>query len=91
MDFDNSVCKEVIITTIRRRGLGTENSPIRVITEIFEKDGTLIAEKDPCDLDSFVRMDLIHFARWVKETQRDIDVLKENKVDEWLESIKTKL
>lgn len=45
--MDLVVCKEVIISTIRRRGDGTEENPIRVITEVFEKDGTFIAECDP--------------------------------------------
>lgn len=40
-------CREVIISRIRRRGKGIEGDPIRVITEVFEKDGTKIAEYDP--------------------------------------------
>ena len=44
--MDEVICKEVIISTIARRGNGT-TTPIRVITQVFEKDGTLIAEYDP--------------------------------------------
>lgn len=43
---DTAICKEVIISTIARRGNGT-TEPIRIITQVFEKDGSLIAEKDP--------------------------------------------
>lgn len=38
--------QEVIICTKERRGNGTD-SPIRVITEVFDKDGNLIADSDP--------------------------------------------
>lgn len=50
MDFSKEIeCKEVIISRILRRGTGKdENDPIRIITQVFEKDGTLIAESDPC-------------------------------------------
>ena len=41
------ICKEVIITTIERRGEGTSESPVRIITQVWDKDGTLIAEHDP--------------------------------------------
>jgi len=41
------ICKEVVITTLKRRGTGIEHSPIRAITEVYDKDGTLIAEHDP--------------------------------------------
>jgi len=40
--------KEVIITTLTRRGKGTEEDPIRAITEIWDKDtGEKIVEIDP--------------------------------------------
>jgi len=39
---------EVIKTTLTRRGDGTsEKSPIRVITQYWSKEGTLLAEHDP--------------------------------------------
>lgn len=47
--MDSVICKEVIISTIRRRGDGTPNNPIRMVVEVFEKDGTLIAERDTFD------------------------------------------
>lgn len=45
--MDTVICKEVIISTIKRRGDGTPENPIRVITEVYQKDGTKIAEYDP--------------------------------------------
>lgn len=58
--MDTVICKEVIITTQSRRGDGKDN-PIRVITEVFEKDGTKIAEHDPSpEYDAR----LIGFAKW---------------------------
>lgn len=45
--MDKVICKEVIITIQTRRGDGKE-IPIRIVTEVFEKNGTKIAEDD-CD------------------------------------------
>lgn len=44
---DTAIVKEVIITKLLRRGKGVEGDPIRIITQIWDKDGTLIAEVDP--------------------------------------------
>lgn len=44
--MDTVVVMECIICTKKRRGDGKED-PIRVITEVFTKDGKLIAEFDP--------------------------------------------
>lgn len=46
MNIGEVASKEVIITTLSRRGDGS-NSPIRVITEVWDKDGSKIAENDP--------------------------------------------
>lgn len=62
MEMDKVVCKEVIISTIKRRGAGTDNGPIRFITEVFEKDGTFIAEYDPCASDTIPLIE-----KWKKE------------------------
>lgn len=43
---DSAICKEVIITSLTTRGDGNYQ-PFRRITQVFEKDGTLIAEHDP--------------------------------------------
>lgn len=85
--MDTVICKEVVITTLKRRGSGIEHSPIRVITEIYEKDGTLIAEHDPSP-ETFAQMDLLHFARWVKQMEYDADKLDSRAIVKWLDSIK---
>lgn len=46
-DADTAVVVEVIITNKKRRGNGKDD-PYRAITEVFTKDGQLIAEYDPC-------------------------------------------
>lgn len=84
--MDTVICKEVVITTLKRRGSGIEHSPIRVITEVYEKDGTLIAEHDPSP-ETFTQMDLLHFARWVKQMEYDADKLDSRAVVKWLDSI----
>lgn len=85
--MDAVVCKEVVITTLKRRGSGIEHSPIRAITEVYEKDGTKIAEYDPSP-ETFSQMDLLHFARWVKQMEYDADKLDSRAVVKWLDSIK---
>lgn len=42
-------CREVIISNLTRRGTGVDDDPLRVITQVFEKDGTFIAEYDPLE------------------------------------------
>lgn len=44
--MDTAICKELVLVNMARRGDGKE-TPVRIITQVFEKDGTLIAEKDP--------------------------------------------
>ena len=85
--MENIECKEVIISRLSRRGKGVENSPIRVITEVFEKDGTLIAEFDPCP-ETFSVMDLVHFARWCFNDGIITGKVNQNDVNKWLVSIK---
>lgn len=43
--FD-AYAEEVIITHLEMRGKGVEGDPIRRITQIWRKDGTLLAERD---------------------------------------------
>jgi hypothetical protein len=40
-------CQEVIICTTQTRGKGTQEDPLRGITQIFSKEGNLIVEIDP--------------------------------------------
>jgi hypothetical protein len=80
-------CREVIITYMETRGNGTELSPIRRITQVFEKDGTLIAEKDPID-ETFTLLDIIHFATWCMKQKIAPESIKPKDVENWIQSIK---
>lgn len=77
-------CREVIISTLRQRGTGQKYSPIRVVTEVYDKDGTIIAEHDPRP-ETFNKWDLIHFARWVKKMNYNPDAFDERMVFKWLD------
>ena len=55
MEWDKAQLVEVIITTNRRRGMGVEDDPIRVVVEIFLKDGTKIAEVNRSDIRQFIQ------------------------------------
>lgn len=86
--MENEICvKEVIVSLIGRRGIGTFLSPVRRITQVFEKDGTLIAEKDPCRDDYFVAFDLINFVNYCLKNQINLPQIKD--VEKWAESLKT--
>lgn len=52
MEPDKSVLMEVIVSTIARRGDG-KDTPIRIVRQVFTKEGHLIAEYDPCKDDQF--------------------------------------
>lgn len=46
--MENPHIEEVIRTSMERRGSGkNKTSPIRCISQVFAKDGTLIMENDP--------------------------------------------
>lgn len=85
--MDTVFCKEVIISTIKRRGLGTELSPVRIITEVYEKDGTLIAEKDPCP-EIYTTTDLIHFARQCASESKEQADINIRTVENWSANLK---
>jgi len=86
--MDTVICKEVVITTLTRRGKGTEYSPIRVITQVFEKNGDLIAENDPYD-EYYTDMDLVHFARWCVDNENTLSISPSD-ITKWRNSIKIK-
>ena len=44
--MDTARAMEVIVTTLTRRGNG-KTIPVRIITQYWDKDGTLLAECDP--------------------------------------------
>ena len=45
--MNTAFVEELIITTLLRKGEGEPRSPIRIITQIWRKNGELIAEVDP--------------------------------------------
>ena len=59
--MDEVFLKKLIVCTKARRGKGTTESPIRVITEIFDTNGILIAEKDPFELTIESVIDFINY------------------------------
>ena len=91
--MENVICKEVVITTLETRGHGGILSPIRRITQVYEKDGTLIAENDPSP-ETFSSNDLIHFHNWFdrnKVTPSGLNQCDMNDVYKWYESIIEKI
>jgi hypothetical protein len=90
IEMDKVFVTEVIISTQNRKGTGQDKlSPIRVLTEVFTKEGKKIAEHDPCQNDTtFCATDLVHFAKWwigkgyVNTSQMNI-----HDVHTWLESV----
>jgi hypothetical protein len=89
MNMDEVMLAEVIICTKARRGKGVGHSPIRCITEVFNKDGKKIAEHDPVD-EKFTHKDMVDFSKWMFKNLVDISKIDERKVDEWLDFIDKK-
>jgi hypothetical protein len=81
--MNDVVCKEVIITNLLCRGKGIKSSPIRRVVQVFEKDGTLIAENDPSP-ETFSAIDMIRFARWIMDGGFDSSKTGVEMVDSWL-------
>lgn len=54
--------RELIVSQQIRRGNGIEGDPVRAITTVHEKDGTLIAENDPYGM--FTATDAVLFCKW---------------------------
>ena len=82
--MDTIICKEVIVSTIARRGKGVYRDPVRVITQVFEKSGELIAEYDPQKRNmEFSTVDMAEFARWVIERNIKPDSISIIEVNDW--------
>ncbi len=45
-NMDEAKLMQLVVTNILRRGKGEESDPIRLVTQIFLLDGTLVAEVD---------------------------------------------
>lgn len=80
--METIMCKELIVSTIKERGEGTMASPLRRITEVYEKDGTFIAEHDPAP-GTFTLLDLVHFAIWIRESK--VDAIDIKAATDWIE------
>lgn len=76
-------CKEVIISKLTTRGKGTISSPVRRITQVHEKNGTLIAEYDPSP-SVFVAIDLVKFSQWLKLKGWCPDKVGLEVIEKWL-------
>ena len=79
-------CKEVIITSLLRRGKGIEGSPVRCITQVYTKDGELIAEHDPFP-GTFTPEDMRQFARWCCSEDLMGECITTEKVFEWVRPV----
>ena len=83
--MENDVtCREVVITANAKRGKGVPNSPIRRIIEVWEKDGTKIAEYDPCP-ELLTYTDALDFAEWCQSRDCPSGPLRMDMLDKWLE------
>ncbi len=59
----NVSVEELVITRLTRRGNG-KSTPIRIVTEVYTKDGTLVADHDPDFTYSLEQLEkLIEYAR----------------------------
>ncbi len=80
-------CVEVIISKQLRRGSGKSNrSPIRAITQVFTKNGDLIAEHDPCP-ENFTPSDLVKFAQYLELNKIIPKSIGTIHVDQWLDTL----
>jgi len=87
--MDEVFVKQVIICTKQRRGKGIEYSPIRIITEVFDLDGKLIADSDPVgNINPEVMLDFLkwHYKDISEEQHRDR--ISQYFTEEWREEQK---
>jgi len=59
-------CIELILTEDTLRGVGIERDPYRRVTQVFTKDGELLAERDPC-----LGRELSKYAATMEEPAKD--------------------
>lgn len=58
-------CKEVIVSRLKTVGDGSDLNPFREVVQVFEKDGSLIAEKD--GFNNFSAKDMVDYALYCLE------------------------
>lgn len=83
--MNDIICKEVIISSLRSIGKGTEEDPCRRLVEVFEKDGKHIAIWDEFSPKVYTKEDMISFGQWVRNRyvpNKEYDFEKE--FDEWI-------
>lgn len=85
MAKNNIYCEEVIISTLTSRGKGVEADPVRRITEVYDKAGNLIAEKDP--IGGYSKYDIISFCQWCAIKNPDSQI-NERALTDWLDTFK---
>lgn len=78
------ICKEVVITTLARRGAGVPGDPVRVITQVYDKDGTLIAEYDPSPTKLFSVSDVVKIGMAIAEKGIPTGQVTPELVKDWL-------
>ena len=76
-------CEEVIICRNTKKGKGKNGDPIRIITEVFQKDGTLIALFDPVPENKFSASEMIEFAAWCVNRQLHEEEISYVHVQDW--------
>lgn len=59
---------KVIYCSIKRKGTGKNNDPIRIVPEIYHLDGTLIMEND--SQIKFTESQMIHFAEYCHNSNK---------------------
>lgn len=67
-------CKEYIFSSMGTRGKGTPKSLCRTITQIFDKEGNLLAENDPNG--NYTMEDMYAFAEKYAKNPCNIDEWK---------------
>lgn len=79
-------CEEVILCSKETRGKGTEGDPIRIIHQVYSKDGNLISENDPQVL--YTKLDMVKFAQFYKSRgESTIPVPTHEYLIQWMEDV----
>lgn len=61
-------------------------SPVRIITKVYEKDGTVIAENDPCT-EFLTQLDAVHFATYCADKNYPPNYITIKTLYEWMDTI----
>jgi hypothetical protein len=87
--MDGIKCEEVIISNLVQRGKGQMCDPIRIVLQVYTKQGELIAENDPNEY-SFSPKDMLEFAQWCANScSSDLPRINLHAVERWVASKKS--